>query len=156
MTSCALRPNNSTSGWRSWDSRPEFLRFQSSRSLAMWQFWQSPHGPLHPCLSPFRPHPTCFCSLCCKRSYLAEIDPWVTQVFPLGHPEFSTASPRVFHWVTQACPGPAAKCHVRQRGARARRASRNYFTRQNRKLGLWLAVHTDCQRTFSSAAWAAD
>ena len=29
-------------------------------------------------------------------------DPWVTQRFPLGHPEISTGSPKVFHRVTQA------------------------------------------------------
>src|SRR5258708_31272290 len=49
-----------------------------------------------------------------QTKHLIHFDPWVTQCFPLGHPEISTGSPKVFHWVTQAasvfpitatCPG---------------------------------------------------
>src|SRR5258708_25427847 len=40
-----------------------------------------------------------------QTKHFIDFDPWVTQRFPLGHPEFSTGSPKVFHWVTQALPG---------------------------------------------------
>jgi hypothetical protein len=36
-----------------------------------------------------------------QTKHLCHFDPWVTQRFPLGHPEISTGSPKVFHRVTQ-------------------------------------------------------
>src|SRR5258708_29358670 len=45
-----------------------------------------------------------------QTKHFIDFDPWVTQRFPLGHPEFSTGSPKVFHWVTQAFPGSCNSC----------------------------------------------
>src|SRR5258707_15734616 len=39
-----------------------------------------------------------------QTKHLSRFDPWVTQRFPLGHPDFSTGSPKVFHRVTQGSP----------------------------------------------------
>ena len=36
-----------------------------------------------------------FFHFCCKQTHLPQIDPWVTPKFPLGHPEFSTGSPKI-------------------------------------------------------------
>src|SRR6185437_4828511 len=44
--------------------------------------------------------PPCFLQLCCKHTTSAKL----TQPRPLGHPDFSTGSPNVFHWVTQRFP----------------------------------------------------
>src|SRR5690348_13661638 len=44
---------------------------------------------------------------CCKQTHLAEIDPCVTQTFPLGDPEFSTGSPKLFLGSRKGLTGPA-------------------------------------------------
>jgi hypothetical protein len=44
-----------------------------------------------------------------QTKHFPDFDPWVTHSFPLGHPEFSTGSPNLFHWVTQASPNLYAR-----------------------------------------------
>jgi len=65
--------------------------------------WYSPGSPASPagCLyGDFRPPPAFFNDLLQTKDF-TDFDPWVTQRFPLGHPEISTGSPKVFHRVTQ-------------------------------------------------------
>jgi hypothetical protein len=44
----------------------------------------------------FAPHAGLFEQFCCKHGHLADFDPCVTQRFPLGDPEFSTGSRKLF------------------------------------------------------------
>jgi hypothetical protein len=53
-------------------------------------------SPLPALFSRLSPRHPPFEAVSLQTTYLTQIDPWVTQRFPLGHPEFSTGSPKVF------------------------------------------------------------
>jgi hypothetical protein len=58
-------------------------------------------GPLPILLCRLSPPCRHFLAVSLQTRQLREFDPWVTQLFPLRHPPFSTGSPNVFHSVTQ-------------------------------------------------------